>query len=118
LLAGCSTASCTGQNFTPTTSLGSPIGVAIDSANNIWINNLGGDSVAELNSSGAEIGNFTAPGADYDGPDGVAIDASGNVWSANTGNASVAEIIGVASPVLTPMVACLQKTTPNTVCLP
>ena len=49
----------------------------------------------------------------------MAIDSSGNLWVANSGgDNTVTELVGVAAPVLTPMVACLTQTTPATVCLP
>jgi hypothetical protein len=60
---------------------------------------------------------------DYLTPRRVAIDSSGNLWVANLGGGpegigSVTELVGAAAPVLTPMVACLRKTTPAAVCLP
>jgi hypothetical protein len=38
-------------------------------------------------------------------------------WVANAGG-TITELVGVATPVLTPMAACLTKTPPATVCLP
>ncbi|MGO9451900.1 MAG: hypothetical protein ACLQDV_12815 [Candidatus Binataceae bacterium] len=80
-----------------------------------------GDSVSEL-LAGCSISsctglNFAPSGAGFNGPSGVAIDAAGNVWVANDGG-SVAEIVGLARPVLTPLVACLTQPTPQAVCLP
>jgi len=51
------------------------------------------------------------------------LDSSGNLWVANEGGGPdgvgvATELVGVAAPVLTPMVACLKQTTPATVCLP
>jgi DNA-binding beta-propeller fold protein YncE len=61
---------------------------------------------------------FTGGGLYY--PYNVAVDASGNVWATNSGqnNNSVTEFVGVARPVLTPIVACLERTPPAAVCLP
>ena len=60
----------------------------MDAAGNAWVANEDGNSVTELNSSGALVGNFAPPGADYDVPDGLAIDASGNVWTASIDSSS------------------------------
>ncbi|HEY9159264.1 hypothetical protein [Candidatus Binatus sp.] len=92
--------------------------MAIDAAGNAWVSNFLGNSVTELNSSGGLAGNFAPGGAGFDLPDGVEIDAAGNVWAANAGGNSVAEIVGVARPVLTPLVACLTQATPHAACLP
>jgi streptogramin lyase len=121
LLAGCTTSSCTADNFNNSNTIGAnfslPIGVAIDANGNAWVANSVGDSVTELNSSGGLVGNFAPSGANFKGPIGVAIDAGGNIWVPNAGN-SVAEIVGAARPVLTPLVACLKQKTPHAVCLP
>src|ERR1019366_3635199 len=112
LLAGCTTSSCTADNFNNSNTIGAnfslPIGVAIDANGNAWVANSVGDSVTELNSSGGLVGNFAPSCANFKGPIGVAIDAGGNIWVPNAGN-SVAEIVGAARPVLTPLVACLKQ---------
>ncbi len=98
-----------------------PAGVAIDAAGNVWVANSLGNSVTELPAcfpGSCTANNLNASGANFKGPDGVAIDASGNVWVANPDNNTVAEILGVARPVLTPVVACLKQTPPHAVCLP
>jgi hypothetical protein len=61
------------------------------------------------------LGGYAGGGLDY--PSGLAIDGSGNVWVTNyfldgntlNGN-SVTEIIGVATPVITPICAGLPAT--------
>jgi streptogramin lyase len=96
-----------------------PLDVATDSSGDVWVTNFNDKSLSEFNSSGAAL----SPSTGYTGgglmnPWGVAIDASGNVWASNLKNNSLTEMIGAARPVLTPMVACLKQTLPNTVCLP
>ncbi len=106
-------------NFTfPLANFNTPNGVAIDAADNVWVTNSTGNSVSELPSSGALPSDLSPSGANLDGPASVAIDASGNLWVVNANGDSVAEIIGVARPVLVPLVACLKQTLPHAVCLP
>jgi hypothetical protein len=62
--------------------------------------------------------NTNTSGANFNGPGGVAVDASGNVWVTNYGGNSVSELIGLATPVKTPLVACLKATPPKAVCSP
>ncbi|HKN01738.1 MAG TPA: NHL repeat-containing protein [Candidatus Binataceae bacterium] len=81
-------------NFAPS-GLSDPQGVAIDAAGNVWVTNLGGNSVTELTSSGGLAGNFNnsnTPGANFNAPYGVAIDAAGNVWVTNRNGNSVTEL--------------------------
>jgi len=99
--------------------LENPGGIAIDGANNIWtLNDAYGEYswLVEFNSSGTPIsgsgGYYTATLTG-----GMAIDGSGNLWVSNVGynnccSESVStyplfEFIGVASPVVTPIVANL-----------
>ena len=107
------------HNFAPTGSnFDGPFGVAIDSSSRVWVTNFSGKTVTALNNDGTLFGNFAPPGSGFDGPEFVAIDSSGNVWLPNSEGSSVTELVGVAAPILTPMVACLQKTPPASVCLP
>lgn len=117
--------------------MSSTYGVAIDSAGNVWATNQTGGvsgSVSELTqaSSYATGFSFATTGANYNWPQFLALDASGNVWVANcgsvttppvfscsgTGAGGVSQVIGLASPVLTPMVACLQGASAVPVCKP
>jgi streptogramin lyase len=85
-------------NLTPGSSnFEDPSGVAIDATGNVWVANEGVDSnsLTELNSSGALVGNFNntnTSGANFNGPEGVAIDASGNAWAANFNGTNVTEL--------------------------
>jgi streptogramin lyase len=95
-----------------------PYGIAIDAGGNVWMANLGNNSVTELKSTGGLAGNFAPAGANFNEPFVVAIDASGNVWVANRQGNSVSELIGQARPVLTPLCQCLSQTPAAAVCLP
>jgi len=61
--------------------------------------------------------NFAPIDANFSTPYAAAVDVSGDVWVSNLGN-TVAELIGLARPVLTPLVACLMQSPPHAVCLP
>jgi hypothetical protein len=111
-------------NFSPSgANLNVPSAIAIDGAGNAWVTNDHGGpgntgSVTKLTSSGGLAGNLAPAGADFNTPSVVAIDASGNVWVPNAFDNSVTELVGAAKPVLTPLVACLNKMPPHAVCLP
>lgn len=72
------------------TGLSLPVGVALDSANNIWVANNGNNSVTEYaaGSSGAAAPIATIAGAttNLGNPTGIAIDAKDNVYVANANN--------------------------------
>ncbi|MCL4557148.1 MAG: NHL repeat-containing protein [Deltaproteobacteria bacterium] len=69
--------------------IGASGGIAIDQSGNIWMTNYGRDTVAKLNTSGIEIGNYSAGVK----PRNIAIDASDNLWIINdTDNNNVTEI--------------------------
>jgi hypothetical protein len=91
--------------------LSSPYSVAIDGAGNVWTVDQNPFGVSELSSGGAVLG---GPGGYFNStlnlPTSVAIDGSGNVWIANNGGNSVSELVGLATPVVTPMVAGLPAT--------
>ncbi len=101
-----------------------PRGVAIDGSGQVWIADFGSGGVFELSSAGSLLSPSTGYGYNVQpnyisyGPDqvvGVAVDPSGNVWIANSGgqnegaNASpgATEFVGLAVPVVTPLVANL-----------
>jgi hypothetical protein len=104
-----------------------PTAVAIDGNNNLWIANLGSNSVSVYTNPGVPIlgtqataispagtargannGGYTAGGT-LSGPAGLAIDPSGDVWVINTSSSgvgySVTELIGVAAPTTTSLAA-------------
>jgi streptogramin lyase len=80
----------TGINFTPANAnFNGPYGVALDNAGNVWVTNSDGNSITELDSSGALVDNF-APANALSQPRGVALDSAGNVWVANFGSSGAA----------------------------
>jgi len=88
----------------------------VDGAGNVWVTNLGGNTVTELQgANGAVPGRAisSAGGFGHDAgllePYGVAIDASGNVWISNSGSledvpSTITQILGAATPVKTPLI--------------
>jgi hypothetical protein len=86
--------------------------IAVDGANNIWA--MGGNAyVSEFTNSGTALtpstgytGGFTAVGAR------LAIDSSGSVWLPESSANAVVQMIGVATPVMTPLVAAAKAGTP------
>ena len=102
-------------------SLFQPLGIAIDAASNVWVTNVSSfsNSVTEINSAGLGLSGSTGfVGGGLNGPQAVALDAGGNVWVANTNGNSVTELVGTATPVVTPISACLKLKTGRAVCLP
>ena len=88
--------------------LSQPEAIAIDGAGNAWIANIHSNSVTKLSSTGAVVsgsGFYTGGGLSL--PFGIAIDGSGNAWVANATGNSLTELIGVATPVITPVAAGL-----------
>jgi hypothetical protein len=119
--AGCSAGSCTGANFNNTNSYGAglqgPSSLVLDPTANVWVANQNGNSVSELYAAASyAVGYNFGPWESFRGQLFIADDASGNLWIANQYDNSVTEVIGVATPILTPAQACLQRG--RDVCLP
>jgi hypothetical protein len=82
-----------------------PAAIAVDGSGTVWIaNGAAAGSISELAygqsaplSPAKGFGNLNTPTA-------IAIDGSGSVWTANAGDNSVSEIVGIATPVATPLV--------------
>jgi streptogramin lyase len=91
--------------------IGFPYGIAVDGSGNVWTANQNPYNITEFSSSGAIL---SGPNSySYSGlnlPTSIVIDGSGNAWVANNGNNTVSEFVGVASPVVTPIVAGLPAT--------
>ena len=92
-----------------------PQGIAVDSAGTVWIANLRGNSITELAGQASPH-----PGQPLSPPAGwaptpaslqafaIAIDAGGNLWVSNFAANSITELVGLASPVKTPLSALPQ----------
>jgi hypothetical protein len=82
--------------------------------NNIWVMGANQKYVAEFNNSGTAL----TPAGGYSGGFGssggnrLAIDGSGDVWMPISGGNNVIEMIGVATPVVTPMVTAAKTGRP------
>lgn len=87
--------------------LDNPFAIAIDDANNVWVANSSGNSISEFDSGGTAISGSSGfeAGSALREPQGIAIDGSGNVWVAAAGG--TVEFVGIAVPVVTPIVANL-----------
>ena len=97
-----------GTNGYTGSSLNDPFGIAIDGSGNAWVSDSGLNSVTGLSGTGAFLsGTNGYTGGALNGPAGIALDSSGNVWVANEFANSVTEIIGIATPVITPIAAGL-----------
>jgi hypothetical protein len=84
-------------------------GIAIDGSGNIFVANSAG-SISEFTSAGTPISpstGFTSGG--LGNPYFMAIDGSGDAWVVNFEGNSVFELIGVATPVITPICAGLPS---------
>ena len=93
--------------------LNEPNGIAIDGAGNAWVVNTGQQSVTEFSSAGTILSGAIGYKGGVLGslfqPQPIALDGSGNAWVGNAGGTSstVAELIGIGTPVITPIAAGL-----------
>ncbi|MGH7987097.1 MAG: NHL repeat-containing protein [Candidatus Binataceae bacterium] len=107
LLAGCSSSSCVGEDFSnsntgnPGAAFSLPAALALDPAGNLWVANYGNNSVSRLaagcssaSCAGANFSNSNTgnPGAAFSNPISLGLDTAGNIWVANAGNDSVSEL--------------------------
>jgi streptogramin lyase len=83
-----------------------PTGLAIDGSGNVWTTNYGWGNLSEFNSSGSPISSSLGLGDTSltTEPISMAIDGSGNIW-VTASDQNVTEFIGLATPVVTPVVA-------------
>jgi hypothetical protein len=86
--------------------LNEPYGIAVDGSGYVWVANPGNSSISEFNSSGTAIsGSSGFSSGSLTSPVDLAIDSSGNIWVTSEGGTAVGEYIGLAAPVVTPIVA-------------
>ena len=88
--------------------LNSPQYIAVDSAGNAWVANEGSHSISEFNSSGTAItgsNGYQLPTTAVTRE--IAIDGSGNIWATSYNVDLLTEFIGLASPVVTPIIGGL-----------
>jgi streptogramin lyase len=83
-----------------------PEGMGVDGAGNIWVGYAGTtatSAVTAYSSTGVCIGNYAFGG--QNGTRGAQVDGSGNVWLVENGidSANIIELVGVATPVVTPV---------------
>jgi hypothetical protein len=91
--------------------LAAPVGIAIDGAGNLWVTDTSANAVFEVSTGGAVLSGTTGfTSGVLNGARGIAIDASGDAWVTNYGGNNVLELIGVATPVITPIAAGLPST--------
>lgn len=109
-----STGSVLAGNFTDG-GIDQPQAVAIDGSGTAWIANYRGNTLSELaGSTAATPGQALSPATGWlvdaalSEPSGIAIDASGNIWIANFGSDTLTEVIGLATPVKTPLIGPVQ----------
>ena len=91
--------------------LNDPVGIAIDGAGSAWVSNSGNNLETELSSTGTVLSGANGiTGGGPTAPEGTAVDGSGNLWISHSTAGIVTELIGVAAPVVTPIVAGLPVT--------
>lgn len=84
-----------------------PEGVSADGNGNIWVANYGGNTLSEFDTNGNAISTSSGFSGYMSEPDWLAIDGSGNIWVANKGDVNLTEFVGLAAPVVTPIVSNL-----------
>ena len=111
-----------GTNGSTQGGLYAPQGMAIDGTGNLWVVNSNGSAgggisefapsnngttLTALSPSGTGVWGFFA-GSSLNTPIGAAIDGSGDVWFKTKGGSNLYYLVGVASPVVTPIAAAVQ----------
>jgi hypothetical protein len=84
----------TGQDIrTVATGLDDPYGLAFDASGNLFVSNVGNNTIYEFYSGGG--GRIFADSLDnLSDPEGLAFDSDGNLYVANAGNGTIEEVFG------------------------
>lgn len=67
-------------------SLNSPQALVVDSGDNVWVANSGGNSLTKFSNSGSVLSGLGYTGGGLSSPRWAALDASGNIWITNANN--------------------------------
>ena len=81
-----------------------PYGVAVDATGNVFVTDLGDNTLKEIPYTGGNYGTPVTIGTGFNQPRGVAVDVSGNLFVADLGNNVVKEIPYSAGNFGTPVV--------------
>jgi hypothetical protein len=89
--------------------INTPAALTVDGNGAVWVVN-GNGSVSQFTNSGTAISPSTGyTDSSISSPTGVAIDNAGAIWISNGGNNSITQMLGVAQPVITPLVTAVQS---------
>ena len=89
--------------------MNAPFGVTIDGASNIFVGNTGNNTVSKFSNAGAVLSPSGFAGGGQSGSSNLAVDLSGDVWVVNPTGNSVTELIGLGTPVVTPLSAAVAS---------
>ncbi len=87
-----------------------PTSIAVDGLGNVWVAEVGNNTILELNSVGSYIsGSVGFQTGETAVPEAVAIDGSGNLWYSTCNDATIHELVGAAAPVITPLSSAVGR---------
>jgi len=81
--------------------------IAVDGSGNVWTASYRNSYILELGSNASPVPNASFTPASIFHPASISIDGSGDLWLSSFGSTTVTEVIGIATPVVTPIVANL-----------
>jgi hypothetical protein len=89
-----------------------PVNVAIDGADRTWVADMS-DKIIEFSNQGVPLSgsNGYQTVSESATPFGIAIDGSGNLWFTYYADNEIVELVGVATPVVTPLAVAVQSAT-------
>jgi sugar lactone lactonase YvrE len=85
----------------------SPVGLAVDGSGRTWVLNGNFGNLSVFTNSGTAVATAAYGPTAFNFSLGLAVDGSGDVWEGNYSSNAVTEFIGIATPVVTPIVANL-----------